>query len=204
MAACRKRTCATTSSSPSRADRTSRARRSRAVSGRGRRNRDQFARVREGTVTWLQVFEEFARWISPIGMSPRRIAKAATVNGVDFAAGRPRVPDVRLGQPRRGSFRGSRQVRSRARYRQEHRVRRGAAFLRRCGRLARHDRRLALPSVFARLKGLALDEREPVRIGGWAFRGLFNLPVVWDMLFVCPDGAKRNRDRVPASAARAA
>ena len=46
---------------------------------------DQFARVREGKVPWLQVFEEFARWISPIGMSPRRIAKAATVNGVDFA-----------------------------------------------------------------------------------------------------------------------
>src|SRR5256886_4245660 len=46
---------------------------------------DQFARVRGGAVSWLQVFEEFARWISPIGMSPRRIAKAATVNGVDFA-----------------------------------------------------------------------------------------------------------------------
>ena len=39
---------------------------------------------------------------------------------------------------------------------------------------------VALPSVFARLKGLRLDESEPVRIGGWAFRGLFNLPVVWD------------------------
>jgi hypothetical protein len=24
------------------------------------------------------------------------------------------------------------------------------------------------------------DEREPVRIGGWAFRGLLNLPVKWD------------------------
>ena len=39
---------------------------------------------------------------------------------------------------------------------------------------------VALPSVFARLKGLRLDEREPVRIGGWAFRGLLNLPVTWD------------------------
>src|SRR5205085_5508784 len=42
---------------------------------------DQLARVREAKISWLQVFEEFARWISPIGMSPRRIAKAATVNG---------------------------------------------------------------------------------------------------------------------------
>ena len=39
---------------------------------------------------------------------------------------------------------------------------------------------VALPSAFARLKGLRLDEREPVRIGGWAFRGLLNLPVKWD------------------------
>ena len=39
---------------------------------------------------------------------------------------------------------------------------------------------VALPSVFARLKDLRLDPREPVRIGGWAFRGLLNLPVAWD------------------------
>jgi hypothetical protein len=39
---------------------------------------------------------------------------------------------------------------------------------------------VALPSIFKRLKGLRLDETEPVRIGGWAFRGLLNLPVKWD------------------------
>jgi hypothetical protein len=39
---------------------------------------------------------------------------------------------------------------------------------------------VALPSIFARLKGLRLDGAEPVRIGGWAFRGLLNLPVIWD------------------------
>jgi hypothetical protein len=27
---------------------------------------------------------------------------------------------------------------------------------------------------------LRLDQSEPVRIGGWAFRGLLNLPVEWD------------------------
>jgi cytochrome P450 len=39
---------------------------------------------------------------------------------------------------------------------------------------------VALPSLFARLNGLRLDEREPVRIGGRAFRGLLNLPVKWE------------------------
>src|SRR5256886_17171335 len=35
---------------------------------------------------------------------------------------------------------------------------------------------VALPSAFARLKNLRLDERERVRIGGWAVRGLLNPP----------------------------
>jgi hypothetical protein len=39
---------------------------------------------------------------------------------------------------------------------------------------------VALPGIFATLKGLRLDTTEPVQIGGWAFRGLLNLPVRWD------------------------
>ena len=39
---------------------------------------------------------------------------------------------------------------------------------------------VALPTVFSRLEHLRLDEAQPVRIGGWAFRGLLNLPVTWD------------------------
>jgi hypothetical protein len=38
---------------------------------------------------------------------------------------------------------------------------------------------VALPSVFARLGSLRLDPAPPVRIGGWAFRGLANLPAAW-------------------------
>src|ERR1700753_258322 len=34
---------------------------------------------------------------------------------------------------------------------------------------------VALPTVFARLNDLRLGDSEPVRIGGWAFRGLLNL-----------------------------
>ena len=139
---------------------------------------EQFARVREGKVTWLQVFEEFARWISPIGMSPRRIAKAATRERRRFRSRGPRVPDVRLGQPRRGAFRRCGSVRPDARYGQEHRVRRGPAFLRGRRRFARDDRRRGAAERVRAAEGLALDEREPVRIGGWAFRGLLNLPVV--------------------------
>jgi cytochrome P450 len=36
---------------------------------------EQFARVRNGEVSWFKVFEEYSRWISPVGMSPRRVSQ---------------------------------------------------------------------------------------------------------------------------------
>lgn len=39
---------------------------------------EQLQSIHRGEATWLQAFEEYARWISPIGMSPRRIARADT------------------------------------------------------------------------------------------------------------------------------
>jgi len=141
---------------------------------------DQLACVAQGKTGWLAVFEEFARWISPIGMSPRRIARAAAVNGVDFAvddrvflmfgsANRDEAHFERADQ-----FDLTRDTSKSIAFGAGPHFCAGAA----ASRAMIAD--VALPSVFARLKGLALDEREPVRIGGWAFRGLFNLPVVWE------------------------
>ena len=39
----------------------------------------------DGTHSWLDAFEEFGRWMSPIGMSPRRVAKDYELHGVGFA-----------------------------------------------------------------------------------------------------------------------
>jgi cytochrome P450 len=141
---------------------------------------DEFARVRDGTVTWLQVFEEFARWISPIGMSPRRIAKAATVNGVDFA------PEDRVFLMFGSANRDEAHFANADRFDLTRDTAKSIAFgagPHFCAGAAASRAMIAdvaLPSVFARLQGLRLDDREDVRIGGWAFRGLFNLPVVWD------------------------
>ena len=40
---------------------------------------------------------------------------------------------------------------------------------------------VALPSVFKRLKGMRLQAGREPRIGGWAFRGLLDLPVMWEV-----------------------
>jgi cytochrome P450 len=45
------------------------------------------AALREGQITWMQVFEEYARWISPIGMSPRRIAQEHQFEGIHVSPG---------------------------------------------------------------------------------------------------------------------
>ena len=141
---------------------------------------EQFALVRDGKVEWLQVFEEFARWISPIGMSPRRIAKAATVGGVDFA------PEDRVFLMFGSANRDEAHFADADKFDLTRDTAKSIAFgagPHFCAGAAASRAMIAdvaLPSVFARLKGLRLDESEPVRIGGWAFRGLFNLPVRWD------------------------
>ena len=141
---------------------------------------EQFALVREGRVTWLQVFEEFARWISPIGMSPRRVAKAACVNGVDFS------PEDRVFLMFGSANRDEAHFENADHFDLTRDTGKSIAFgagPHFCAGAAASRAMIAdvaLPSVFARLKGLRLDASEGVRVGGWAFRGLFNLPVVWD------------------------
>jgi cytochrome P450 len=140
---------------------------------------EQFALVRAGTVGWPQVFEEFARWISPIGMSPRRIAQAWSVNGVDLA------PEDRVFLMFGSANRDEAHFKDADKFDLTRDTSKSIAFgagPHFCAGAAASRAMIAdvaLPSVFARLKGLRLDDAEPVRIGGWAFRGLLNLPVSW-------------------------
>jgi cytochrome P450 len=141
---------------------------------------DQLALVLQGKAGWIDVFEEYARWIAPIGMSPRRVARHWSYGGVDFepedrvffmfgSANRDEAcfshPDI---------FDVSRDTQKSIAF--------GAGPHYCAGAFASRAMvaDVALPSIFARLKRLRLDEAEPVRIGGWAFRGLLNLPVIWD------------------------
>jgi len=44
----------------------------------------QLEKILNGEFDWLKAFEEYARWMSPIGMSPRRIAKDFSYKGFNF------------------------------------------------------------------------------------------------------------------------
>jgi hypothetical protein len=141
---------------------------------------EQLELVRAGKAKWIEVFEEYARWIAPIQMSPRRVAKRWSYRGVDFEPedrvffmfGSANRDEACFPDPDRFDI-----TRDTAKS-----IAFGAGPHYCAGAFASRAMvaNVALPSIFARLKALRLDESEAVRIGGWAFRGLLNLPVMWD------------------------
>ena len=141
---------------------------------------DQLALARSGAVSWMQAFEEYARWISPIGMSPRRVAKPWTIRGIDFE------PDERIffmfGSANRDEACFEDPDRFDITRNTQKSIAFGAGPHYCAGAFASRAMvaDVALPSLFTRLEGLRLDPSAPVRVGGWAFRGLLNLPVRWD------------------------
>jgi cytochrome P450 len=136
--------------------------------------------VRSGKAKWIDVFEEYARWMAPIGMAPRRVARKWSYGGVDFEPedrvflmfGSANRDEACFDEPDR--FDITRDTQKSIAF--------GAGPHYCAGAFASRAMvaDVALPSLFARLKGLRLDPAEPVRIGGWAFRGLLNLRVGWD------------------------
>jgi hypothetical protein len=141
---------------------------------------EQLAWVTQGGAQWIDVFEEYARWIAPIGMSPRRVAKQCRYGGVDFE------PEDRIffmfGSANRDEACFADPDRFDIRRDTSKSIAFGAGPHYCAGAFASRAMvaDVALPSLFTRLKNLRLDPSAPVRIGGWAFRGLLNLPVAWD------------------------
>ena len=138
---------------------------------------DQLALIKNGARSWLDAFSEYVRWISPIGMSPRVIARDDTVNGINFkqgdrvflmfsSAGRDEAyfdaPDV---------FDISRDTGPAIPFGAGPHFCAGAAASR-C-----LITEIALPMLFEALPDLRLDGTAPFT--GWAFRGPTSVRVRW-------------------------
>ena len=141
---------------------------------------DQLELVRNGAISWLQAFEEYARWISPIGMSPRRIAKPWKIRDVAFE------PEDRVflmfGCANRDEkhFENAESFDVRRDAGKSIAFGAGPHFCAGAWASRSMVADVALPSIFSRLSNLRLVADQPPRIGGWAFRGLLDLPVTWD------------------------
>ncbi len=141
---------------------------------------EQKQRVLAGEIPFSQVFEEYARWVSPIGMSPRRIARRHTVNGVTFE------PEDRVFLMFGSANRDEAAFETPEIFDLGHDT--GASIAFGAGphfcagawasRALISD--VALPQAFSRLKNLRLEEGADPRPVGWAFRGLTSLPCRWD------------------------
>ncbi len=134
-------------------------------------------RVRRGDNSWLHAFEEYARWISPIGMSPRRVARPYEFNGVSFD------PEDRVflmfGSGNRDEnvfanpdiFDLDQDISAAITFGAGPHFCAGAW----ASRALIGD--VALPMLFDRFPNLKLDGE--ARFGGWAFRGPLTVPVRW-------------------------
>ncbi|MDF0602936.1 cytochrome P450 [Psychromarinibacter sp. C21-152] len=138
---------------------------------------EQLAMIRDGSATWRDAFEEYARWISPIGMSPRRVARADTVQKVAFE------PEERVffmfGSGNRDErvfdapevFDITRDTGPSLAFGAGPHFCAGAAASRAM------ISEVALPMLFDRFPDLAIDGEVP--FAGWAFRGPLKMPVRW-------------------------
>lgn len=138
------------------------------------------AAIQRGDATWRAAFEEYARWNSPIGMSPRRIAQTHILRGVTLEPGdmaflmfgsanhdeavfdAPAIYDIHRDRSKAIPF-GA-----------------GPHFCAGAWAARALIAEVALPMLFERLPGLRLDPDVPARFGGWAFRGPLSVAVRWD------------------------
>lgn len=139
---------------------------------------DQLADVLSGRVSWQQAFEEYVRWISPIGMSPRRVAQSCTWQGIDlepgdrvfFMFGSANRDEAHFDHADR--FDITRDTSKHIAFGAGPHFCAGAA----ASRALITD--VALPLIFEALPDMRVSGTPP-RMRGWAFRGLQHLPGTW-------------------------
>lgn len=141
---------------------------------------EQFDLVKSGQVSWAQVFEEYVRWVAPIGMSPRQIAIPHTVGAVALEP--PDRVFFMFGSANRDEDHFVDADRFDLTRDASRHIAFGAGPHFCAGAWASKCliSEVALPSLFRRIPDLRLDPDEEIRIGGWAFRGLLNLTGVWN------------------------
>lgn len=141
---------------------------------------DQLRLIDTGSYNWSDAFDEYTRWMSPIGMSPRRIAKAYELHGVtleledrvflmfgsanrdETVFDRPDIFDITQNSSPAVAF-GA-----------------GPHFCAGAAASRCLIAEVAVPEIFGRLSGLRLTAEAP--FGGWAFRGPLEMPVAWNAL----------------------
>ncbi|MEV7392996.1 cytochrome P450 [Streptomyces sp. NPDC091215] len=138
-------------------------------------------RVLKDPASWKRVFEETARWISPIGMYPRQLTQDHEIAGVTLPAGSRVALVIASGNRDESVFERADEF-DPDRPHRPHLAFGGGPHFCMGAWVARHEvSAIAWPLVFSRLRGLRLVEEAPDRLDGWVFRGLTSLNVTWQV-----------------------
>lgn len=136
---------------------------------------EQLATIQSGEACWLQAFEEYARWNSPIGMSPRRVAKDFRFKDMEFKKESRAFLMFGSGNRDESIFKDAdlfdvNRDTSKA-------VSFGAGPHFCAGAAASRTliSEVALPMLFTSFPNMQITN--PVELGGWAFRGPLSLQV---------------------------
>jgi len=142
---------------------------------------DQRKLVEDEPSLWGRVFEESVRWQSPIGMYPRILKSDTELAGVPLKKG-DRIGMVIAAACRENALYVNADTFDLTRKKAPHLAfGAGPHFCLGTFVARKMVGEIALPTLFSRLKNMALVRGEKVRYGGWVFRGPLNLPVDWDV-----------------------
>jgi cytochrome P450 len=136
---------------------------------------DQLQLINANKASWHQAFEEYARWNSPIGMSPRRIAKRYTYKNIEFE------PESRVFLMFSSGNRDELIFENAAQFDITRNTSKAISFgagPHFCAGAAASRALIAdvaLPMLFKRFPKMRLGS--DVEMGGWAFRGPLSVPV---------------------------
>ncbi|MFC0582619.1 cytochrome P450 [Micrococcoides hystricis] len=139
----------------------------------------EYAKVASGEYDWRDAFDESVRWVAPIGMYSRQTTREVEIGGVTLPA------KAKLGLCVGAANRDPAHFENPEEF-QIGPKRQHLAFgtgVHACAGVwvARSQLAdLAFPEVFRRFKNLRLDPERPATAGGWVFRGMLSLPVIWD------------------------
>lgn len=129
---------------------------------------------------WSEAFEESIRWVAPISMYPREATRDSELCGLHIPRG------ARLGVAVGAANRDPEVFVDAESYdidrpRKPHLAFGGGNHFCAGAWVARASVvNVALPGLFRELPGLRLDPDRPAVCGGWVFRGVTSLPVLWD------------------------
>ncbi|MBZ4522648.1 cytochrome P450 [Mycobacterium avium] len=142
---------------------------------------DQKQRALADPSLWSTVFDECARWLSPVGMYPRETTRAVTLGGVSLPRGAPIGVVIASANRDETHFDGDPAAFDISRSKQPH-LAFGSGVHLCAGHWAAKASigQIAVPMLYERFRSLRVDDQRETAWAGWVFRGAIALPVTWE------------------------